>query len=84
MVLMRAPAGSAYAQQHPGKRKINQQGYGIDDGGDEGRGHNSRVKAQAVGDDRQGAAHYLGTDDCDSKSKADHQIYVEGDAEVAK
>ena len=60
--------------------EIYQQGNRIDDGGDKRAGHNGGVKADSVGNQRQGTADDLGTEDGDNECQADDQGYRDGQA----
>ena len=54
---------SSDAKQGACNIKIEDQGYGIDDRGDEGTCHNGRVEPESLGKDRQAGADKLGDDD---------------------
>ena len=63
------------AQQERGEAEVDQQGEGIHDGGDEGRGHHRRVKADLFSQQRQHTAYDLGGEHGAHQRQADDGGY---------
>ena len=60
-------------KQQRGEPEVDEQGQGVHNGGDEGRGHHRGVKPYLFRQNGQGAAHQLGTDHRAHQRGADHQ-----------
>lgn len=69
-------------QQERGEAEVDQQGEGIHDGGDEGRGHHRRVKADLFSQQRQHTAYDLGGEHGAHQRQADDGGYGDGDGIV--